>query len=86
MICTVYRSNKKIGAYVYCVETMSPDKLPEELQALLGACEPVMTINLAARDKLAREDIAQVRLNLKDQGYHLQMPPKDFTQVTEYKS
>jgi len=84
MICTVYRSNKKTGAYVYCAETMAPDKLPEELQALLGTCVSVMTINLATRDKLAREDIAQVRLNLEGQGYHLQMPPKDLTQVTDY--
>ncbi len=85
MKCTVYRSNKKLGAYVYCTEAVTPDKLPDELKTLLGACESVMTLDLAIRDKLGREDIAQVRLNLKDQGYHLQMPPKDFTQVTEYK-
>lgn len=84
MQCTVYRSNKKTGAYVYCTDEMSPQQLPDELKSLLGPCESVMTLDLSRRDKLAREDINQVRLNLKEQGYHLQMPPKDLTQVTDY--
>ena len=83
MKCVVYRSNKKPGAYVYCSEDFKPAELPDELQALLGVCEVVMTLNLSERDKLARENIQNVRDNLNNQGYHLQLPPKDATGVIE---
>lgn len=84
MNCVVYRSNKKPGAYVYCAEGFNPAELPEDLQSLLGVCEVVMTLNLSERDKLAREDIHKVRDNLKLQGYHLQLPPKESIAVIEF--
>lgn len=84
MKCTVYRSNKKIGAYVYCADGFKLAELPEELQSLLGACESVMTLDLKERKKLTREDIAKVRQNLKQQGYHLQLPPKESIGIIQF--
>lgn len=84
MRCVVYRSNKKAGAYVYCKEGFGPTDLPEKLQLLLGVCEVVMTLNLDEREKLAREDIQKVRQNLNEQGYHLQLPPKDSIGVINF--
>jgi len=86
MQCTVYRSNSKRGAYVYCAEDFNLSQLPEELQNRLGHCEAVMVLNLAERDKLGRENINKVRDNLKNYGYHLQLPPKESLGVTEFGS
>jgi len=86
MQCTVYRSNKKYGAYVYCAEDFKLSQLPDELQNRLGICEAVMVLNLDERDKLGRENINKVRENLKYHGYHLQLPPKESIGVTEFGS
>jgi len=86
MQCTVYRSNQKTGAYVYCVEDFDWSQLPDELQQRLGVCEVVMTLDLDERDKLGREDIDKVRRNLAEQGYHLQIPPKESVGVTQFGS
>ncbi len=84
MICLVYRSEKKQGAYVYLAHKKSLSDLPQELLQLLGDCVQVMQLNLSERDKLASEDIAKVRDNLETKGYHLQMPPKVTTGVVNY--
>ena len=75
MLCTVWRSRKKTGAYVYLPEGSEPQDLPEELKVLLGVCEQAMSLDLAERSELASENIDTVRQNLKQQGYHLQLPP-----------
>ena len=85
MKCTVYRSNKKTGAYVYCADGFHVSDLPEDLQKMLGHCEAVMDLNLEERKQLGREDIQKVRDNLKHQSYHLQMPPKDTIGVIEFR-
>lgn len=86
MICFVYRSKKKQGAYLYLSRDKTLEDMPEELRSLLGECIQVMQLNLAKRDKLASQDINTVKENLSTQGYHLQMPPKDVTKVIEYGS
>ncbi len=52
--------------------------------SVLGECVQVMQLNLAKRNKLASQDIELVKQNLSDQGYHLQMPPKNHTGVINY--
>lgn len=84
MNCSVYRSEKKQGAYLYLAEGKALEEVPEELMNLLGHCVEVMKLNLAQRDKLATEDIDQVKANLVEQGYHLQMPPKATVHVVNY--
>jgi uncharacterized protein YcgL (UPF0745 family) len=84
LICYVYRSEKKQGAYLYLAREKTLDDVPEDLMLVLGTCVQVMQLNLAQRVKLATQDIERVKENLKSQGYHLQIPPKDTTQVTNY--
>lgn len=86
MNCSVWRSNKKSGAYLYLAESHDWQDLPSELRHLLGACEQVMVLNLAERNKLATEDISTVKNNLQEQGYHLQMPPRNAAGVIHYGS
>lgn len=84
MNCVIYRSEKKQGAYLYLADEKSMDDVPEELINLLGRCVNVMQLDLSQREKLATEDISTVKQNLKEQGYHLQMPPKNHVGVINY--
>ncbi len=84
MLAHIYRSEKKTGAYLYLAEGFEFDRLPDDLQAAVGECTQVMKLDLAQREKLASENIETVRANLKEQGYHLQMPPKVSTGVINY--
>jgi len=84
LICHIYRSEKKPGAYLYLACEKTIEDVPEELQKMLGVCVQVMQLNLAKRSQLASEDIDLVKANLNQQGYHLQMPPKVHTQVIDY--
>ena len=85
MLCTVYRSNKKTGVYVYLARETQWDDLPADLLAMLGSCEVAMQLNLNKRNKLASENIQTVKNNLREQGYHLQLPPKLTTSVVDYR-
>lgn len=85
MICYIYRSEKKQGAYLYLAREKTLDDIPEELLTMLGECVQVMQLNLAKRDKLASQDIKLVKENLLTQGYHLQIPPKITTGVIDYR-
>lgn len=84
MLCQVFRSEKKRGAYLYLAHKKTLEDVPAELIQLLGQCVSVMHLDLSKRAKLASEDIEQVKANLTEQGYHLQMPPKDNVHVVNY--
>ena len=84
MICSIYRSEKKQGAYLYLAPEKTLQDVPEDLMNVLGKCVQVMQLNLANKDKLASQDIKLVKENLQTQGYHLQMPPKVHTGVINY--
>ncbi|MBE2896608.1 YcgL domain-containing protein [Pasteurellaceae bacterium HPA106] len=77
MQCTIYKSGKKEGMYLYLREKDDFSAIPPLLLAQLGQLTLVMELNLSTRDKLARADIEQVKAQLREQGFYLQMPPKD---------
>ena len=74
MKCNVYRSSKKADTYLYMPKDSTLEELPQGLNKLLGKVEHVLEVDLAARTKLANEDIQQVKESLKSQGYFLQLP------------
>ena len=74
MQCFVYRSSKKDGLYVYLADEDGLEKLPEPVQKQLGEPEFAMAIDLSKRTSLGHEDISEVRKNLENQGFHIQMP------------
>jgi len=77
MKCSVVRSSLKDFTYIYLLDGHDFDDLPDELKALFGAPELVINLELSADRKLAYEDVTLVMQNLAEQGYHLQMPPKE---------
>ncbi len=77
MKCSVVRSSLKDYTYIYLLAGQDFDDLPAALQEVFGKPEFVMNLELTPERKLAYEDIKQVMFNLSEQGYHLQMPPKE---------
>jgi uncharacterized protein YcgL (UPF0745 family) len=77
MKCSVVRSSLKDFTYIYLLAGYDFDDLPQELKRVFGKPEFVMNLELSPERKLAYEDINRVMQNLTEQGYHLQLPPKE---------
>ncbi len=79
MHCTVLRASRRTEMYVYVRNQASGEAdlavLSESLLQALGRLTPVMTLDLAQRDRLARVSIEQVREALQTQGFFVQVPP-----------
>lgn len=75
MQCFVYKSLRKAETYVFLRDADALAVLPQELAERLGELAFVIEIELSPQRKLAREDVAVVMVNLRDHGYHLQLPP-----------
>jgi hypothetical protein len=61
--------------YLYVDEALDLARVPEALLAQFGRPERVMGLVLNADRNLATEDVATVMRNIRNNGYHLQMPP-----------
>ena len=70
----IYRSAKKEGLYIYLAEQDDFDCLPESLMKQASPLELAMELFLTAEKKLRKEDVRTVVMNLKSQGYHVQLP------------
>lgn len=77
MQCYVYRSNRKPDTYLYLPRKDDFEEVPEPLMQVFGAPEFSLEFELTPQRKLAQEDPEMVLQNLKDQGFHLQMPPEN---------
>ncbi|MEH6670411.1 YcgL domain-containing protein [Halopseudomonas sp.] len=77
VMCSIYRSKRKQGMYLYVPRKTDLAGLPESLMQLFGKAELAMDLVLSEERTLAREDIHKVLANLQSQGYHLQMPPRE---------
>lgn len=77
VMCSVYRSPKKEGMYIY-VPKQDPFKdVPETLLQSFGTPGHVMDLMLTPDRTLARVDVRQVMQGLQQNGYYLQMPPSE---------
>ncbi|MFN2339010.1 MAG: YcgL domain-containing protein [Gammaproteobacteria bacterium] len=77
MQCVIYKGRKKADTYLYLEREGDFSRVPPALLALLGPLEPVLTLELGPQRTLARADVDQVRAQLREQGYYLQMPPRE---------
>ncbi len=76
-ICSIYKSPRKNGMYLYVDKREALARVPEALLAAFGTPQLAFEMVLTPERKLAREDIAKVLANLESQGFHLQMPPPE---------
>lgn len=74
--CSVYRSPRKEGMYVYVPKQVGVTELPADLLTQFGTPGHVMDLELHAGVKLARVDVQEVLEAVQSQGFYLQMPPR----------
>lgn len=74
MQCFIYRCSLKPDMYIYLAEEDVFDNVPKEIFNSLGIVEFSMELDLTTDTKLAREDTATVISNLKEHGFHIQLP------------
>ena len=77
LLCSVYRSSKKEGMYLYVRRGAELGTLPEGLMKVFGLPGHALDLMLTAERKLARADSAVVMAQIRDQGFYLQMPPAE---------
>lgn len=75
--CWVYRSPRKQEMYLFLASQDGFETVPDALMKRFGPPQLVMRLELHADRCLAREDVVTVMANLRHNGFHLQMPPRD---------
>jgi len=75
ILCSVFRSPKKEGMYLYVRKNEGVDELPEPLLKQFGTPGHVMDLLLTRDRKLARVEVVDVMAAIHEQGFYLQMPP-----------
>ena len=74
MLCFIYRCSLKPDMYIYLAEEDVFDNVPKEVFNSLGIVEFSMELDITPETRLAREDTETVIGNLKQHGFHLQLP------------
>ena len=77
----VYRGTRKTDTYLYVLNESEFDHLPKNLLALLGKLELALEVDLNTIKKLANADLNEVKSNLIDKGYYLQLPNDSHIEV-----
>ena len=84
-LCSIYKSRKKEGMYLYINKKDDFSEVPEQLMQMFGTPQFVMVIKLEGR-KLALVDIEKVKESLKKDDYFLQLPPPTVDLLEEHKA
>ena len=77
--CYIYRSKRKDELYLFLAKEDDFECVPEVLRKSFGQLEKAMELDITPESKLARSDAAEVIANLKERGFHIQMPPPNPT-------
>ncbi len=75
-LCSIYRSSRVEGMYLYVDKQDDLARVPEALLKTFGKPELAMTLALYPERKLARADVNNVLEAIVQNGFYLQMPPK----------
>ncbi len=84
MLCSIYKSPKKEGAYLYVPKKDDFSEVPQPLKDMFGKPVFVMVIKLDSR-KLAQVDVNKVKESLESEGFFLQLPPPPENLLETYK-
>lgn len=77
MLLAVYKTAKKAGMYLYVAKKDDFSTVPEALMNQFGRPELVMMLPLSKREALGGVDKAKLIEAVNEQGFYLQMPPKE---------
>ena len=85
MLCAIYKSKRKEGMYLYIAKRNEFDAVPDTLLDVFGTPIFVMLFNLIGEKNLAQVDKQEVLSKIEQQGFYLQMPPKQENLFESYK-
>jgi uncharacterized protein YcgL (UPF0745 family) len=75
-LCSIYRSPKIEGMYLYVDMRDDLKRVPEVLLERFGRPQLSMKMALDPSRQLARADINKVLQEIEEKGFYLQMPPQ----------
>jgi uncharacterized protein YcgL (UPF0745 family) len=81
MQCVVYKSLKQFDYYLFLRQEDGFSRVPDGLNQLLGRLEKVVEIELHQQRELAQADVIEVMQQIIEQGYYLQMPHRQGTEI-----
>ncbi|MBF8999920.1 MULTISPECIES: YcgL domain-containing protein [Vibrio] len=84
MLCSIYKSSKKEGTYLYVPKRDDFSQVPDTLLQMFGKPIFVMLVNLENR-QLALVDVDKVKASMDEQGFFLQLPPPPENLLEKYK-
>ncbi|MCL9776198.1 YcgL domain-containing protein [Vibrio methylphosphonaticus] len=84
MLCSIYKSAKKQGAYLYITTKDDFSQVPDALLEMFGKPTLVMVVKLDGRT-LAQVDVDIVKQSLQNEGFFLQLPPPQENLLDTYK-
>lgn len=73
--CYIYRSSKKDELYLFLAKEDDFECVPQEVMKAFGGAKKAMELELIPGMTMARSKPEEVLANLKERGFHLQMPP-----------
>ncbi|RDV24642.1 YcgL domain-containing protein [Alteromonas aestuariivivens] len=85
MLCAVYKTRRKEGMYLYVPGKDKFEQVPEPLLKQFGQPQLVMLLPLGKRGELAGVDKTVLEKALSEQGFYLQMPPKQENWLAEHR-
>ena len=83
IICQVYRSSKKSDMYLYVDKKQDLTRVPEALLTIFGKPQAAMVLLLDENKKLARANVSDVIKSIEEQGFYLQMPPLENSEMQD---
>lgn len=74
IICSIYKSLKKEGLYLFVDKKEGLSRVPDVLKNLFGQEKLAMTLALTAEKKLAIANAKEVIGAIGEKGFYLQLP------------
>ena len=84
MLCSIYKSSKKEGTYLYLPKKDDFSQVPDTLMQMFGKPVFVMMIKMDGR-QLAQVDIEKVKASMNEEGFFLQLPPPPENLLEQHK-
>ena len=77
MQCYVYRSRRKQQTYLFLPKLDDFSQVPASLLKLFGDAEFSFEFELYAEKKMILAEASEVKRNIQENGFYLQLPPGD---------
>ncbi|MCW4152357.1 MULTISPECIES: YcgL domain-containing protein [Halomonadaceae] len=81
LLCEIFKSSRKEEMYLYVDKRQGLTHVPEPLLTSFGKPQALLTMILTADKKLARASAADIIEAIDSQGFYLQMPPGNETNL-----